>query len=75
MKSAPPVAESADENAEGWLPKGRRKEKNAAPRPRFCTEFIGFWTMKNALLRICFVKNTKMTRNYCNFVDSPAGQV
>ena len=36
---------------------------------------IGFWTMKNALLRICFVKNTKMTQNYCNFVDSPAGQV
>ena len=31
MKSALPVAESADENAEGWLPKGRRKEKNAAP--------------------------------------------
>jgi len=43
--------------------------------PAFYAELIGFWTMKNALLRIYFVKNTKMTRNYYNFVDSPAGQV
>ena len=31
--------------------------------------------MKNALPRICFVKNTKMAQNYCNFVDYPVSQV